>query len=156
MTKIRNVFLYRRGNGNDGDFPRTLVKLNNKDNAYVAIRALVANEFIAGSATRRFILENIIVTGEVEYAVHAMVDEGPNGENAFGASWLTASLEPVTNQSDLDYYAVQYGKFEVGKDEIDPKTGKTIVTKGKYRPYRIRELLDISAIRTLRKGNKKG
>jgi hypothetical protein len=49
---------------------------------------------------RRHIVRNIEVDGEAEYGIHATVHEGPRGETAFGAAWLTAELQPADDDDD--------------------------------------------------------
>lgn len=90
-------FLYRRGNGNEGNFPRALVEISADDCAFSVLRALVVNDYIPGSGTRRHILRELQTEGETEYGISATVYEGPKGETDFGAAWLTAELEPVEN-----------------------------------------------------------
>lgn len=97
------TFLYRRGNGNEGNFPRFLVDLKKTDSPYAALKALVANDYIAGRRVRRHIMREIEIDGEPEYGLHATVYEGPEGESDFGAAYLTAELQPVT-ADDLAHY----------------------------------------------------
>lgn len=96
-------FLYRRGNGNEGNYPRMIIELGAKDNAYDALRVLVENDYIAGKKTRRHIRHNIQIDGEPEFSVQATVYEGPEGETEFGAAWITAELQPLKAE-DLEYY----------------------------------------------------
>lgn len=97
------TYLYRRGNGNDGNFPRYIVELSNADCPYAFLSAAVANDYIAGKRVRRHIVRNIVVDGEPEFGLNAVVYEGPEGETDFGAAWLTAALEPLT-EADRDFY----------------------------------------------------
>jgi hypothetical protein len=113
-------FLFRKGDGNEGNFPRFVVELGERDCPYSALKALVANEYIAGRSVRRHIVANIEVDGEAEYRIHATVYEGPRGETVFGAAWLTAELEPADDDAD------------------------------DYECYPIRKLLDPSALRLYR------
>lgn len=99
---ITITYLYRCGDGNDGNRARFLVELSEADNPYAALRALVPNDYIAGRKVRRHIIREITVDGEAEYGLHATVYQGPNGEEAFGAAWITAELQPVTAE-DLAY-----------------------------------------------------
>jgi hypothetical protein len=85
-------YLFRMGDGNEGNFPRFVVELGKRDCPYCpysALRALVANEYIAGRS------------------VHAGVYEGPHGETAFGAAWLTAELQPADDDEDDECYAIR-------------------------------------------------
>lgn len=94
------IYLYRRGNGNDGNFARHFVDLTDHD-VHEALKALVVNDYIGGSKTRKHITANIAVDGEAEYGLSAYVSEGPKGETEFGAAWITAELQVVT----ADYIA---------------------------------------------------
>jgi hypothetical protein len=96
-------YLFRKGDGNDGNFPVCVVVLGERDCPYAALKALVANEYIAGRPVRRHIIRSIEVDGEAEYGVHAVVHEGPRGEQAFGAAWLTAELQPTDDDIEDDY-----------------------------------------------------
>lgn len=96
-------YLYRRGDGNDGNFPRFIVNIGDSEDAFTALKALVSNDYIVRTRTRRHILANIEVDGETEYGLNASVSEGPEGETAFGAAWLTAALEPISAE-DLTFY----------------------------------------------------
>jgi hypothetical protein len=93
-------YLFRMGDGNEGNFPRFVVELGKRDCPYSALKALVANAYIAGRSVRRHIVANIEVDGEAEYGIHATVHEGPRGETAFGAAWLTAELQPADGDAD--------------------------------------------------------
>lgn len=89
-------YLYRRGDGNDGNFPRCMIALTDDQNPYAALAALVAGDFIIGHSTRRHVMANIETEGEPDYGILATVYEGPQGEQSFGAAWLTAELEPMS------------------------------------------------------------
>jgi hypothetical protein len=88
-------YIYRRGDGNEGNFARFIVELKDNDSPYAALRALVINDYIAGRRTRRHIARTIEVDGESEYGLHACVYDGPDGETVFGAAYVTAELEPA-------------------------------------------------------------
>ena len=88
------IYAYKRGNGNEGNFFRANVILSELDCPYAALRALVPNDYIAGRRVRRHIIRTIEIDGEAEYGIHAMVYDGPDGESAFGAAYLTAELVP--------------------------------------------------------------
>jgi hypothetical protein len=97
-------FLYRRGDGNEGNFPHHILALSENENAYAALRALVINDYIPAGRVRRHIIRTIEVDGEVGYGLYATVYAGPDGEQAFGAAWLTAELQPLSD-SELAFYA---------------------------------------------------
>lgn len=99
------LYLYRRGNGNQGNFPRAVVKLDATDNAYAALFALVVNDYISGKRVRRHISVNIVIDGERNHP-YATVHLGPRGETA-GEAWLTAELEPVSVETaETNYYTM--------------------------------------------------
>lgn len=109
-----NTFLYRRGNGNEGNFPRHLVELNPGEE-WSALAALVENDFIAGHHRRRWIREHLEIDGDGgEYGVHAVISEGPRHATEMGAAWLTAELQHVA-AADLDYWAGHSGLSDNGK-----------------------------------------
>ncbi len=95
------TYLYRRGDGNEGNFPRAIIDLEENESPYAALRALVVNDYIAGKRVRRHIIRTIEIDGEADYGVLATVYEGPSGEQAFGAAYITAELEPVS-EKDVD------------------------------------------------------
>ena len=97
------VWLYRLGDGNEGNYPRFNVILEHGQSPYAAIAALVANRYISGSRTRRYIVKNTDVDGEAEYSICASVYEGPKGEQAFGAAWITAELCPESRDNLPEY-----------------------------------------------------
>lgn len=125
-------YLFRCGDGNEGDFPLFIVWLKGDESPYAALPALLANRYIAGTKTRRHIIGNTGIDGDPEYGLHATVLEGPNGETAFGAAWLTAQLEPIAEDS-LAYQRDQWGRSV----------------------YCLREVLDNAAWRLFKKENKK-
>lgn len=97
------VLLYRLGDGNEGNYPCFNVILEHGQSPYAAIAALVANRYIAGSSTRRYIVKNTDVDGDAEYGILATVYEGPKGEQAFGAAWITAELLPDAGDNVREY-----------------------------------------------------
>jgi hypothetical protein len=101
---MATTYIYRRGDGNEGNFKRCIVRLTEADRPHAALRALVLNEFNLGP-TRTHIAAQIQTDGEAAYGVHAWVHEGPEGEQAFGAAWLTAELKPVDDDPDADTLA---------------------------------------------------
>jgi hypothetical protein len=100
-------YLFRKGDGNEGNFPRFVVELGERDCPYAALKALVVNQYIGGRSVRRHVARNIEVDGEAEYGIHATVYEGPHGEQAFGAAWLTAELQPADDDDDHECYAIR-------------------------------------------------
>ena len=94
------LYLYRRGNGNEGNYPRFIVKLGEKDDPYAALAALVVNDYIARGRVRKHIAENIEIDGEPEHGLLATVLAGPDAEMEFEHAWLTAELEPVTGEQE--------------------------------------------------------
>ena len=88
------LYLYRVGNGNDGNYPVGYVDLQPNQCPFAALRAMVLDRYRYGSV-RRFVARNLQVDGEAEYGVNATVYEGPRGETHFGAAWITAELEPA-------------------------------------------------------------
>lgn len=103
-TSRMTTYLYRRGDGNDGNFPRHTVRLTESDCPFAVLRALVLNEFNLGP-TRDHIASALCVEGEAGFGLQAWVHEGPEGEQAFGAAWLTAELEPVDDDPDAEFLA---------------------------------------------------
>lgn len=99
-------YLYRRGDGNEGSFPRYVVELPDAGQGYDALRALLANDYIAGRRVRRWIMREMQIDGEPDYGLSATVYRGPDGEEAFGAAWLTAELQPLSTE-DATYYREQ-------------------------------------------------
>lgn len=120
-------FMYRRGDGNEGNFPRQCVALNDDDCPFAALKALVVNEYQIGRYTRRFIAKNLNVDGDSNRPM-ADIYQGPGGAMAFDACWLTAELEPI---EDVDV------------------PGRAAYYNSEYRP--IREVLDKGALRYLEK-----
>lgn len=109
---MSRTYLYRRGDGNEGNFVRFLVILTDKDDPYAALRALVANDYIA---ERRHIIQNIDVNGDAEYSLHAAVHEGPEGERAFDAAWLTADLQRVSEADKETFVGLGQQVYELRK-----------------------------------------
>lgn len=124
------LYLYRRGNGNEGNFARMVVEIADNENPYAALRALVANDYIARTRTRRHIVANIEVDGEAEHGIHAAVYEGPDGETDFGAAWLTAELQPISADDFRDCY------YNLGAAGETPWTIKRILDRGAKQIYR--------------------
>jgi hypothetical protein len=113
-----SFYLYRRGDGNEGNFPRAMIELKTEECPYAALRALVANDYIPGRRVRLHIMRNIETDGEPEHGILATVHEGPEGEQAFGAAWLTAELEPLTPE-DVSHYEGQRFTLRSLRDSVD-------------------------------------
>jgi hypothetical protein len=95
------TYLFRVGDGNEGNFPRHTVNLTSTDCPFAALRALVLNMYQECSF-RQYVADTITTDGEPEFGVLATVYEGPNGEQSFGAAWITAELEPVDEDPDAN------------------------------------------------------
>lgn len=98
-------FLFRRGDGNEGNFPRYILRLEPGQCPYDALRACLASEYQTRGPrmVRRYIMKNVEVEGEAEFGLSATVYEGPDGEKAFDAAWLTAELQPLSD-ADVTFY----------------------------------------------------
>lgn len=95
------TYLYRLGDGNEGNFPRHLINISDTQCPFKVLVALVLNRYNLGP-TRDYIASEIETEGEPAYGVSAFVLEGPEGEQAFGAAWITAELEPADFDPDAD------------------------------------------------------
>ena len=109
-------FLYRLGDGNEGNYPRFYVRVLNDQNPFNYLAACIANRYIVGSATRRYIVKNLQIDGEPEYGLNAWVHEGPKGEQAFGAAWITAEFERA---SVADVVRSSLHAFTNPRDHLD-------------------------------------
>jgi isochorismate hydrolase len=67
------LYRYKSGDGNEGNYTRFCVSLTEKDCAYTAVKALLANDYIAGKRVRRHIIANTDISGESAYTVYATV-----------------------------------------------------------------------------------
>jgi hypothetical protein len=127
----RRVFMYRRGDGNEGNFRRAVVELSEGDSTYAALRALVVNDYISGRSRRYWIARNLEVDGEPDHP-YAIIYEGPHGESAYGAAWLTAELEPLDPADYAEKSQVSGGCYvDVTpiRDALD-KGARAILAKG--------------------------
>jgi hypothetical protein len=111
-------FLYRLGDGNEGNFPRFYVRVQNDVCPYRYLSACVANRYIPGSATRRYIVRELHTDGEPDYGINAWVNEGPKGEQPFGAAWITAEFEP-TDAASMFHDASGRSVFNNPRDHLD-------------------------------------
>lgn len=126
------LYLYRRGDGNEGNFPRYLVELHGAESEWAALPALVASDYRHGRV-RRHIMREIKTEGEGgEYGISARVDYAPDGGQAFESCWLTAELQPIA-ESDREWAEERHGR------QVDGG-----------RAWRLRELLDPAAWRYYR------
>jgi hypothetical protein len=117
------VYLYRRGDGNEGNFARGLYSIP-AGREFSALKALVLNDYIAGKSRRRYIAKHIAVEGEGgEYGCSAYVSEGPRGVTAYGAAWLTAELQHIPAE-------------DVAAETRDPIDIETALDRGALRVYR--------------------
>jgi len=89
---LTKTYLYREGNGNEGNFPRCLIEITDEQDPYAALAAIVVSQFTLSA--RPFIIDNLDIDGEADYGIMATIYEGPDGETDFGAAWFTAELEP--------------------------------------------------------------
>lgn len=127
------LYLFRKGDGNDGNYPRKVVDIPATEDPWAALKALVANEYIAGKRVRRHIIRHCEVDGEREYGVHAMVADGPDGETAYEAAWLTAELQPLSEE-DAAYYSDRDPMYH----DLDgkPWTLKRVLDGAAWKLYR--------------------
>lgn len=102
------LYLYRRGDGNEGNFPRRVVDIPDDVCLASALRALVVNDFIPGRSRRRFIAKHLEADSHGrEYGATAEIYQGPRGVTAYDACWLTAELQPITPQEGMASYYLQ-------------------------------------------------
>lgn len=110
------TYLYRQGDGNEGNYARFYVTLADNDSPWAAIRALMVNHYIPNTKTRSHVMRASIADGEEDYGILGTVCEGPKGEQAFGAAWLTAELEPA---ADADVARSPRQHYATLRDAID-------------------------------------
>lgn len=96
------LYLYRTGDGNEGNYPRCVIELGESDDAYAALREIVLGEFKASA--REWVSDNLYIDGEPDYGIDATIYEGPDEETSFGAAWFTAELQPI-GETDAKRYA---------------------------------------------------
>lgn len=113
------TYLYRRGNGNDGNYPRALVTLAPDQCPHSALCALVANDYIPGRRVRLHIMRTIQTSGEREYGILADVMEGPDGETEFGAAYITAELQPLSAADVAHYQGQRLAEYARLRDALD-------------------------------------
>ena len=95
------TYLFRLGDGNEGNYPRHLINIAPDQCPYRALKALVLNRYVLGPV-RDYLATAIETDGEPEHGISAWAHEGPQGEQAFGAAWITAELEPADFDPDAD------------------------------------------------------
>lgn len=110
-------YLYRVGNGNEGNYTKAVVELTDEC-PYAALAALVSDRYIPGSQTRKYVERNIEVYGDPDHLL-AEIYEGPQGQTDFGASWLTAELHLLT-EKDVIYYTRTVDSFPL-KEALDDR-----------------------------------
>lgn len=112
-------YLYRRGDGNEGNFIRAVVPLQDEEDAWAALAALTVNDYVAGCAVRRHIMRRIETEGEREFGLHAWVSEGPAGETVFGAAWLTSELQPLSDKEAREYRGTNTMAYDTLRAALD-------------------------------------
>lgn len=113
------TYLYRRGNGNKGNYVRVMVALADNQCPHAALCALVLNDFIPGKRVRRHIARTIETEGESEYGISATVYTGPDGETDFGAAYLTAELQPLSDADCEHYKGQRVAQFDSLRSAVD-------------------------------------
>jgi hypothetical protein len=113
------TFLYRRGNGNGGNYIRAMVTLTDSECPYAALAALVANDYIPGKRVRSHIMRTIETDGEAEYGIHATVYEGPDSETEFDAAYITAELQPLDDRDLAHYKAQSLTEYDTLRGALD-------------------------------------
>lgn len=99
------LFLYRRGDGNEGNFARRVVEIPDDVCLASALHALVVNDYTSGHSRRRWISKHLVTdTDGREYGARAEIYQGPRGEMAYECCWLTAELEPVEPKDGMAGY----------------------------------------------------
>lgn len=101
MTKEYVLFM---GNGNDGEWPRDVITMEDGDCPYSFMDVVIANIFISRHRARSHAYKNVMVDGEAEYAIHATLHEGYQGEMDMGAAYKTARLEPHKDDAYEDFH----------------------------------------------------
>ena len=122
------TYLYRRGDGNDGNHARMVDDLGKDDCPFAALRALVLNDYISGRYHRRFIARNLEIDGESENVL-GIVYSGPRGDTAYGAAWLTASLD-LLDADDAEYYRDDTGLYRGDIRSVLDRGARAILAKG--------------------------
>jgi hypothetical protein len=126
---MTTYYEYRRGDGNEGEFFQAYVSLEDGDDAFAALKALTINDYIVGTNVRRHLSKHIEIDGESEYTIFGTVYDGPRGERAFGAAYLTSSLRKV-KEEEIDQDRL-FSKKPVHFRDLLDRGAKMIYTKDK-------------------------
>lgn len=90
-------YLYRRGDGNEGNFPRAIIEIPDGIDPFAALHAAVVTEYIPGKSVRRCLMREGQTDGEAAHGIYFTLYEGPRGERAFDAAYITAEFQPITD-----------------------------------------------------------
>lgn len=132
---MTRTYLYRSGNGNDGDFAHHIIALDQSESPFAAIKALLANEYQTRTATRRHVMRHAESDGDSEYGVHVVVYEDREGVGSYnGGAWRTGTLEPLTDH-DAEYYS-DHGTRYAMDSEGTPWTLRALLDKPAYRWFK--------------------
>lgn len=98
-------FIYRAGNGNEGNYPQFAVSIpcGGLRNPAAALKALVCNRYIPGTRTRAYVSRAFESDAFDSDRASGVIYEGPHRETEFGAAWLTAELEPMSETEFKNY-----------------------------------------------------
>lgn len=114
-------YLYRTGDGNEGNFPRFIVDCSTAPDAcpFEILRELALSEF--NPEWRAWAADALHLDGDAEHGVYATIYEGPDGEEAYGAAWFTAELQPG---ADVPYHVDTWDVEAVAPGAVPPFTAK--------------------------------
>lgn len=114
VAMTTKYFQLRVGNGNEGNFPayhiwkKVFVEIKEGDDPFAALKALVCNQYIVGTKTRKYISKNMEIDGESDHTIYGIIHEGPNGETDMGSAWLTCEFINCTEDKDeIDYFTLE-------------------------------------------------
>jgi len=96
----KRSFVLFEGDGNEGEWARGIIEMEDTDCPYAFMEMVIPNLFIAGHRGRQHAYKNVIVDGEEDHTIYATLHEGHQGQTAFGAAYRTARLESL---KDGDY-----------------------------------------------------
>ena len=101
-------FVLFTGNGNEGEWPRDIIAMDEDDCPYAFMSVVIANMFIPGHKARSHAYKNTVVDGEEEFSIYSTLHEGYRRETEMGAAYKTARLEPKTNDwyDDLNKHSI--------------------------------------------------
>ena len=117
------VYEFLAGDGNEGNYYRGLVGLEDTQCPYAALHSLVVNRYIPGMKTRKYISKSLILDGEAEFTISAYILEGPKGESPFGSAWLTAELRLTSPE-------------QVSNDHRFPESLKSLLDRGAWQIFK--------------------